>query len=142
MRSIRNDLMEDIIMLGIIFTINCYVILIMNNMINGIDIYLKSLSKIQTIGLLISIFISQVVIELFVRFLQKESAYKLSRFIMGGFVIFVSYTICITTGGTDGYDDKISSMTPWDFQNLLSIEFMYFCFILAYLKVKDKNISH
>lgn len=142
MRSIRNDLMEDIIMLGIIFTINCYVILIMNNMINGIDIYLKSLSKIQTIGLLISIFISQVVIELFVRFLQKESAYKLSRFIMGGFVIFVSYTICITTGGTDGYDDKISSMTPWDFQNLLSIEFMYFCFILAYLKVKRQNISH
>lgn len=125
MRSIRNDLMEDIIMLGIIFTINCYVILIMNNMINGIDIYLKSLSKIQTIGLLISIFISQVVIELFVRFFcKKEFAYKLSRFIMGGFVIFVSYTICITTGGTDGYDDKISSMTPWDFQNLLSIEFM------------------
>jgi len=140
MRSIRNDLMEDIIMLGIIFTINCYVILIMNNMINGIDIYLKSLSKIQTIGLLISIFISQVVIELFVRFFcKKESAYKLSRFIMGGFVIFVSYTICITTGGTDGYDDKISSMTPWDFQNLLSIEFMYFCFILAYLKVKRQK---
>ena len=132
--------MEDIIMLGIIFTINCYVILIMNNMINGIDIYLKSLSKIQTIGLLISIFISQVVIELFVRFFcKKESAYKLSRFIMGGFVIFVSYTICITTGGTDGYDDKISSMTPWDFQNLLSIEFMYFCFILAYLKVKRQK---
>lgn len=73
MRSIRNDLMEDIIMLGIIFTINCYVILIMNNMINGIDIYLKSLSKIQTIGLLISIFISQVVIELFVRFFCKKS---------------------------------------------------------------------
>ena len=73
MRSIRNDLMEDIIMLGIIFTINCYVILIMNNMINGIDIYLKSLSKIQTIGLLISIFISQVVIELFVRFFDKMS---------------------------------------------------------------------
>lgn len=72
MRSIRNDLMEDIIMLGIIFTINCYVILIMNNMINGIDIYLKSLSKIQTIGLLISIFISQVVIELFVRFFAKR----------------------------------------------------------------------
>lgn len=140
MRSIRNDLMEDIIMLGIIFTINCYVILIMNNMINGIDTYLKSLSKIQTIGLLISIFISQVVIELFVRFFcKKESAYKLSRFIMGGFVIFVSYTICITTGGTDGYDDKISSMTPWDFQNLLSIEFMYFCFILAYLKVKRQK---
>lgn len=58
---------------------------------------------------------------------------------MGGFVIFVSYTICITTGGTDGYDDKISSMTPWDFQNLLSIEFMYFCFILAYLKVKRQK---
>ena len=81
MRSIRNDLMEDIIMLGIIFTINCYVILIMNNMINGIDIYLKSLSKIQTIGLLISIFISQVVIELFVRFFCKKQSFFCNRLV-------------------------------------------------------------
>lgn len=33
-------------------------------------------------------------------------------------------------------------MTNWDYQNLLTIEFMYFCIVLAYIKVKKRKISN
>lgn len=138
----RNDFMEDIIALGIIFTINCYVALKMTNVIDGIDIFVHSLTGLQIIALLAGVSLFQLLIELYVRYIyKKESGYKVSRFIMGGFIIFTSYTLCISTGGTSGYDNKISSMSAWDYQILLCVEFIYFCIVVILRKIRNFKSS-
>lgn len=99
---------SDIIMLGCISTVNFYILLVMGKIIDGIDIFLKSLPLFQVIGILFSLIIAQTLIELYVRYINKsKTVFLISRFILGAFVMFTAYILVITTGGSSGYDDII-----------------------------------
>lgn len=131
---------SDIIMLGCISTVNFYILLVMGKIIGGIDVFLKSLSLFQVIGILFSLIIVQTLIELYVRYINKsKTTFLISRFILGAFVMFTAYMLVITTGGSSGYDDIIKNITSWEFYNLMTIEFMFFCFALAFEKAEYKR---
>ena len=131
---------SDIIMLGCISTVNFYILLVMGKIIDGIDVFLKSLSLFQMIGILFSLIIVQTLIELYVRYVNKsKTAFLISRFILGVFVMLTAYILVITTGGSSGYDDIIKNITSWEFYNLMTIEFMFFCIAIAYERVQHRR---
>lgn len=79
-------------------------------------------------------------IELYVRYINKgKTAFLISRFTLGVFVMLEAYILVITTGGSSGYDDVIKNITSWEFYNLMTIEFMFFCFALAFEKAEHKR---
>lgn len=138
----KGDMMEDFIALGIIFTVNCYIALILCNIIEGIDVFIRSLTGIQSIGMLLGISLFQLMIEIYVRHIKTKLGFVLARLMLGGFIIFTSYTLCLLTGGTSGYDDRIREMSTWDYHNLLCIEFMYFCIVVILSRVRrHKNVK-
>ena len=90
---------SDLIVLGCIATINCYILLVMGKIIDGMDVFLKSLSLFQVIGILLSLIIVQTLIELYVRYINKcKTAFLVSRFILGVFVMFMAYILVVTIG--------------------------------------------
>lgn len=134
---------SDLIVLGCIATINCYILLVMGKIIDGMDVFLKSLSLFQVIGILLSLIIVQTLIELYVRYINKgKTAFLVSRFILGVFVMFMAYILVVTTGGSSGYDGIIKNMTSWEFYNLMTIEFMFFCFAVVYEKAERKRYQN
>lgn len=134
---------EDLVALGVFFAINSYVMMVITNLIEGIDGYLKSLPSLQTIVIILCIIIFQSLIEVYVRYINRNKyIYLISKLILGSFIAFIAYMLAVTTGSTNGYDNRIRTMTNWDYQNLLTIEFMYFCIVLAYIKVKKRKISN
>ena len=140
----ENDYREffnsDVVIFGSISAINCYILLVMGEIIDGIDVFLKSLSLFQVIGILFSLITVQTLIELYVRYINKgKTAFLISRFTLGVFVMLEAYILVITTGGSSGYDDIIKNITSWEFYNLMTIEFMFFCFALAFEKAEHKR---
>ncbi len=140
----ENDYREffnsDVVIFGSISTINCYILLVMGEIIDGIDVFLKSLSLFQVIGILFSLITVQTLIELYVRYINKgKTAFLISRFILGVFIMLTAYILVITTGGSSGYDDIIKNITSWEFYNLMTIEFMFFCFAHAFEKAEHKR---
>lgn len=134
---------SDLIVLGCIATINCYILLVMGKVIDGMDVFLKSLSLFQVIGILLSFITVQTLIELYVRYINKgKTAFLVSRFILGVFVMFMAYILVVTTGGASGYEGIIKNMTSWEFYNLMTIEFMFFCFAVVYEKVEHKRYQN
>lgn len=131
---------SDLIVLGCIATINCYILLVMGKIIDGIDVFLKSLSLFQVIGILFSLITVQTLTELYVRYINKgKIAFLISKFILGVFVMFMAYILIVKTGGSSGYDNIIKNMTSWEFYNLMTIEFMFFCFAVVYERVEHKR---
>ena len=139
MTDLRGDMMEDFIALGIIFTVNCYIALIICNVIEGIDGFILSLTVMQAIGMLIGISLFQLMMEIYVRHIKSRLGFVLARLMLGGFIIFLSYTLCFLAGGTSGYDDRIREMSTWDYHNLLGIEFMYFCIVVILGRVRRRK---
>lgn len=139
MTDLRGDMMEDFIALGIIFTVNCYIALIICNVIEGIDGFILSLTGMQAIGMLIGISLFQLMMEIYVRHIKSRLGFVLARLMLGGFIIFLSYTLCFLAGGTSGYDDRIREMSTWDYHNLLGIEFMYFCIVVILGRVRKRK---
>ena len=100
------------------------------NVIGGIDGFLHSLTSWQVVGVIAMTLVVALLMELYVRCVyRRKSGLVLSRFLLGGLLLFVAYTLAIATGGTAGYDEKIGLMTAWDFHLFMCIEFMYFSFI-------------
>lgn len=139
MTDLRGDMMEDFIALGIIFTVNCYIALILCNVIEGIDGFILSLTGMQAIGMLLGISLFQLMIEICVRHIKTRLGFVLGRLMLGGYIIFASYTLCLLTGGTSGYDDRIREMSACDYHNLLGIEFMYFCIVVILGRVRRRK---
>lgn len=139
MTDLRGDMMEDFIALGIIFTVNCYIALIICNVIEGIDGFILSLTGMQAIGMLIGISLFQLMMEIYVRHIKSRLGFVLGRLMLGGFIIFLSYTLCFLAGGTSGYDDRIREMSAWDYHNLLGIEFIYFCIVVILGRVRRRK---
>lgn len=134
----RKFLNSDLIVLGCFSTINFYILLVKGGIIDGIDGFLKSLSLFEVIGILLSIIMAQALIELYIGRINKSiTAYLISRFIIGVLLMFIAYPFVIKTGGF--YDNIIKDISLWDFLNLLSIEFMFFCISVAYEKVQHRR---
>ena len=124
------DVMEDVMVLGAMATATFYVVLKMANVIGGIDGFLHSLTSWQVAGVIATTLVVALLMELYVRCVyRRKSGLVLSRFLLGGLLLFIAYTLAIATGGTAGYDEKIRLMTAWDFHIFMCIEFMYFSFI-------------
>lgn len=110
--DLKGDIMEDFIALCIIFTVNCYIALILCNVIEGIDMFILSLTGMQVIGMLLCISLFQLMIEIYVRHIKTKLGFVLARLMLGGYIIFASYTfLCLLTGGTSGYDNRIREMS-------------------------------
>ena len=139
MTDLKGDMMEDFIALGIIFTVNCYIALILCEVIEGIDGFILSLTGMQAIGMLFGISLFQLMVEIYVRHIKTKLGFVFARLMLGGTIIFVSYTLCLLTGGTSGYDDRIREMSAWDYHNLLGIEFMYFCIVVILGRVRRRK---
>lgn len=56
--------------------------------------------------------------------------------------MFMAYILVVTTGGASGYEGIIKNMTSWEFYNLMTIEFMFFCFAVVYEKVEHKRYQN
>lgn len=84
MTDLKGDMMEDFIALGIIFTVNCYIALILCNIIEGIDVLIRSLTGIQAIGMLLGISLFQLMIEIYVRHIKTKFGFVLARLMLGG----------------------------------------------------------
>lgn len=50
--------------------------------------------------------------------------------------------LAIITGASSGYDDIIRNITSWNFYNLATIEFMFFCFTAAYERNQRKRCQN
>ena len=134
----RKFLNSDLIVLGCFSTINFYILLVKGGIIDGIDGLLKSLSLYQVTGILISIIMVQALIELYVGRINKSiTAFLISRFIIGVFIMFTAYLLVIRAG--EFYNDIIKDISKWEFLNLLSIEFMIFCIAVAYEGVQHRR---
>ena len=134
----RKFLNSDLIVLGCFSTINFYILLVKGGIIDGIDGLLKSLSLYQVTGILLSIIIVQALIELYVGRINKSiTAFLISRFIIGVFIMFTAYLLVIRAG--EFYNDIIKDISKWEFLNLLSIEFMIFCIAVAYERVQHRR---
>lgn len=126
----NEDVMKDVMVLGAMATATFYVVLKIANVIGGIDGFLHSLTSWQVVGVIATTLGVALLMELYVRCVyRRKSGLVLSRFLLGGLLLFVAYTLAIATGGTVGYDEKIGLMTAWDFHLFMCIEFMYFSFI-------------
>lgn len=126
----NEDVMKDVMVLGAMATATFYVVLKIANVIGGIDGFLHSLTSWQVAGVIAMTLVVALLMELYVRCVyRRKSGLVLSRFLLGGLLLFVAYTLVIATGGTAGYDEKIGLMTAWDFHLFMCIEFMYFSFI-------------
>lgn len=126
----NENVMEDVMVLGAMATATFYVVLKIANVIGGIDGFLHSLTSWQVAGVIAMTLVVALLMELYVRCVyRRKSGLVLSRFLLGGLLLFVAYTLVIATGGTAGYDEKIGLMTAWDFHLFMCIEFMYFSFI-------------
>lgn len=134
----RKFLNSDLIVLGCFSTINFYILLVKGGIIDGIDSLLKSLSLYQVTGILLNIIIVQTLIELYVGRINKSiTAFLISRFIIGVFIMFTAYLLVIRAG--EFYNDIIKDISKWEFLNLLSIEFMIFCIAVAYERVQHRR---
>lgn len=134
----RKFLNSDLIVLGCFSTINFYILLVKGGIIDGIDGFLKSLSLFQVIGILLSIIIVQALIELYIGRINKSiTAFLISRFIVGIFIMLIAYLLVIRAG--EFYDDIIKDISKWEFLNLLTIEFMVFCIAVAYEKAQYRH---
>lgn len=102
----RKFLNSDLIALGCFSTINFYILLVKGGIIDGIDGLLKSLSLYQVTGILLSIITAQALIELYIWKINKSiTAFLISRFSIGMFIMFVAYLSVIRAG--EFYDDII-----------------------------------
>lgn len=139
----RKSLNSDLIMLGCISAVNFYILLVAGIKTDGIDVFLKSLSLFQAIGISFSAITIMALIELYVRSINKsKSAFLISRFLLGVITMVTAYILVIVTGGSSGYDNIIRDLTSWDILNLLTIEFMFFCFTVAFEKVENKRCQN
>ena len=126
----NEDVMKDVMVLGAMATATFYVVLKIANVIGGIDGFLHSLTSWQVVGVIATTLGVALLMELYVRCVyRRKSGLVLSRFLLGGLLLFIAYTLAIATGATAGYDEKIRLMTAWDFHIFMCIEFMYFSFI-------------
>lgn len=139
----RRFLNSDYIMFGCILTINCYILLVVGKITDGIDVFFKSLSCLQGAGILLILIAIQALIELYVRYINRsDKIFLISRVLSGGFIIFTAYMLAIITGASSGYDDIIRNITSWNFYNLATIEFMFFCFTAAYERSQRKRCQN
>lgn len=134
------DVMEDVMVLGAMATATFYVVLKMANVIGGVDGFLHSLTSWQMAGVIATTLVVALLMVLYVRCVyRRKSGLVLSKFLLGGLLLFIAYTLAIATGGTAGYDEKIRLMTAWDFHLFMCIEFMYFSFIRMVAEGKKRG---
>ena len=102
----NEDVMKDVMVLGAMATATFYVVLKIANVIGGIDGFLHSLTSWQVAGVIATTLGVALLMERYVRCVyRRKSGVVVSRFLLGGLLLFIAYTLAIATGGTAGYDE-------------------------------------
>jgi hypothetical protein len=135
----RKDLMEDVSALGIIVTSDIYIVLNKIGLIRGADKFLNFMNNYQVIGLLILLFMVNLLIYILIDSLcKKEIWYKLFSFVFGSYLAITVYILSIKLGCSMRFDYRIILMEYWELLELLIYQTIFLSILSYLMRIKRK----
>lgn len=135
--SFKKDLRVDIGALGIIITSDAYIVLNKFGLITGADKFLNSISNYQVALMLISLFLSNLLIYIIIDyFRRKEILYKLCSFAFGSNLSIMVYILSVKLGCTMGLDDRVILLEYSELFELIIYQIIFLCLISSLFRLR------